>query len=278
MNRPTEGMIIVAQGLLGENEEFLVYRWSLPADTKAGATPEKPLQSFFKPPPTTSPTPSPSTSPSTVSAPQATTPSTPAPSTPNTSLMCDQCNAGPFANALALAGHKTGAHGPKKTGKRMKKPGVEAYTPVSAPSTPIVSTPSPVSSVSAPSVTSQPTSAPVTEPESGPIQFVGTPEQATLPTETPEQTKKPLDQPSKGPSDSLLNASQVQAPAQTQPQTPQTASPKEAVREEIKASRDQQADERIRIHRSGHAHCFVRSYSHDLGQHIERYACGYFLR
>ena len=45
MNRPTEGMIIVAQGLLGENEEFLVYRWSLPADTKAGATtPEAPLQ------------------------------------------------------------------------------------------------------------------------------------------------------------------------------------------------------------------------------------------
>ena len=86
------------------------------ADTKAGASPETPLQSFFKPP-TPPPT---TTSPSTGSAPQTTTPTT---SAPSTSLMCDQCNAGPFANALALAGHKTGAHA-KKAGKRVKKPGV----------------------------------------------------------------------------------------------------------------------------------------------------------
>ena len=77
MNRPTEGMIIVAQGLLGENEEFLVYRWTLPADTKAGTTPETPLQSFFKPtttPPTTSSPPV--TPPATPVTPPVTTPAT----------------------------------------------------------------------------------------------------------------------------------------------------------------------------------------------------------
>ena len=140
MNRPTEGMIIVAQGLLGENEEFLVYRWSLPSDTKAGATTEAPLQTFFKPsapPTTTSATPITSATPTpsapTTSSPQVT--STPSTSAPSTTLMCDQCNAGPFATPLALQGHKIGAHGPKKTGKRLKKPGVGGYTPVSPPST-----------------------------------------------------------------------------------------------------------------------------------------------
>jgi hypothetical protein len=143
MNRPAEGMIIVAQGLLGENEEFLVYRWSLPADTKAGATTEAPLQTFFKPsvpPTTTSATPITSATPTpsapTTGSPQVTgTATTPAPVTPTTTLICDQCNAGPFATPLALQGHKTGAHGPKKTGKRLKKPGVGGYTPVSPPST-----------------------------------------------------------------------------------------------------------------------------------------------
>ena len=43
--------------------------------------------------------------------------------------MCDQCSAGPFVNQLALTGHKVTAHA-KKTVKRLKKPGVSAYTPV----------------------------------------------------------------------------------------------------------------------------------------------------
>ena len=159
MNRPTEGMIIVAQGLLGENEEFLVYRWTLPADTKAGTTPETPLQSFFKPataPPTTSspsvtpvPTTSgtpvtpvpitsspPVTSVPTTSSPPVTPPVTPVTSvTPPTTgaLICDQCNAGPFENQLSLVGHKTTAH--KKPVKRIKRPGVGGYTPVKAPTT-----------------------------------------------------------------------------------------------------------------------------------------------
>ena len=38
INRPTEKMIIVAQGLLGENEEFLVYRWSQLETKEEGQT------------------------------------------------------------------------------------------------------------------------------------------------------------------------------------------------------------------------------------------------
>ena len=50
MNRPTERMVIVAQGLLGENEEFLVYRWSLPSEsTKTIAPTDQTLTPFFKP-------------------------------------------------------------------------------------------------------------------------------------------------------------------------------------------------------------------------------------
>jgi hypothetical protein len=238
MNRPTEGMIIVAQGLLGENEGFLVYRWSLPSDTKAGATPEAaPLQSFFKPsttPATTTspPTTVPPTTATPVSIPQATT--APTPST--TAIMCDQCNAGPFANALALQGHMTGAHAPKKTGKRMKKPGVGAYTPVSIPSpllstpSPLVSTPSPLVAIASPSVaipstSSQPTSVAPTEPESRPITLTATPEQAMLTIATIEKTEKTLEQPK----ETLEQPAQgVQAPTAT------SATPKEPVKEEIK--------------------------------------------
>ena len=56
MNRPTERMVIIAQGLLGENEEFLVYRWTLPSESsKAIAPTEQTLTPFFKPITTQSP-------------------------------------------------------------------------------------------------------------------------------------------------------------------------------------------------------------------------------
>ena len=259
MNRPTEGMIIVAQGLLGENEEFLVYRWSLPSDTKTGATPEAPLQTFFKPsapPTTTSATPITSATPTpsapTTSSPQVTsTPTTSAPVTPTTTLMCDQCNAGPFANPLALQGHKIGAHGPKKTGKRLKKPGVGGYTPVSPPTTaaltPITatltpSTPiSPVSPLSPVTQPSQPTSVAPNEPDSKPISLVASPEQALLPNASAEKTNTSPEKPIQGPNDSLLTASQIQAPTTSPITSPVsdsqalTTPSKEAVKEEIKA-------------------------------------------
>jgi hypothetical protein len=242
MNRPTEGMIIVAQGLLGENEEFLVYRWSLPSDTKAGASPEAPLQSFFKPtvaPPTTSPTTA-----APVSAPQATTTATP--TAPSTALMCDQCSAGPFTSALALAGHKGSAH--KK--RRVKKPGVEGFSSASSPassaSSPASSASSPGSSGAVPASSgavpittaqpSQPTSAAPTEPDFRPITLTASPEQAVLSTatteqieKTQEQIEKKPEQPAQGPNDSLLSTSQIQAPTAT------STAPKEAVKEEIKA-------------------------------------------
>jgi hypothetical protein len=127
MNRPSEGMIIVAQGLLGENEEFLVYRWSLPSDTKVGTTSGPQLQSFFtsgtSPPTTSSPpvTSQPTTSgppvtnqsvtSQSVTSPLVTSTSPPVTSTSSpVTLMCDQCNAGPFANQLALTGHKSAAN------------------------------------------------------------------------------------------------------------------------------------------------------------------------
>jgi len=180
MNRPSEGMIIVAQGLLGENEEFLVYRWSLPSDTKPGTAPETPLQSFFKP--ATTPPTTPTTSPTTT--PVTTTPPT------TTALTCDQCSAGPFESQLALVGHKTTTHA-KKAVKRFKKPGVGSYTPVkaptsatSAPTSPMqAQTSAPTSQITAPtseiiektspsiavqatSTATQPSPVPVIEPDS----------------------------------------------------------------------------------------------------------------
>ena len=237
MNRPTEGMIIVAQGLLGENEEFLVYRWSLPAsaDTKAGATTEAPLQTFFKPsaPPTTT-TPSPSTPsvPTTGSPPVTSAPTTSASTPSSTSLMCDQCNAGPFANALALQGHKTGSHSPKKTAKRLKKPGVLGFSPVAetsskiaVPSSEVAVSSSPVASVSTISQPSQPPpvapTAP-TEPVSGPITLTASSEQSTLSSATTATTEKTSEQVEK----TLEQSAQAQAT---------TATPKETVKEEIKA-------------------------------------------
>jgi hypothetical protein len=72
-NRPTERMIIVAQGVLGENEEFVVWRWTLPSESpKAPAASDKPLSTYFKPSEGT-PTPT-STS---TSTPGATTPTQP---------------------------------------------------------------------------------------------------------------------------------------------------------------------------------------------------------
>jgi hypothetical protein len=257
MNRPTEGMIIVAQGLLGENEEFLVYRWSLPADTKVGATTEAPLQTFFKPsapPTTTSATPITSATPTpsapTTGSPQVTgTSTTPASATTlDSTLMCDVCNAGPFANPLALQGHRIGAHGPKKAVKRLKKPGVAGYTPVSPPSTaplspstatltpvtaPLTSpTPvSPISPVSPVTQSSQPTSSTApTEPESRPISLTASPEQAILPNETGEKTQQTSEQP-------LKEVTEAQSPITTPITTAATTTttPKETVKEEIKA-------------------------------------------
>ena len=201
MNRPTEGMIIVAQGLLGENEEFLVYRWTLPADTKSGTALETPLQSFFKPTTTATTSSPPVTSAPTTATSPPTTPTTSPTSTPVTSplptaqstttaLICDQCSAGPFESQLALVGHKTTTHA-KKPVKRFKKPGVGSYTPVkaptsatSAPTSPMqAQTSAPTSQITAPtseiiektspsiavqatSTATQPSPVPVIEPDS----------------------------------------------------------------------------------------------------------------
>jgi hypothetical protein len=217
MNRPSEGMLIVAQGLLGENEEFLVYRWSLPSDTKPGTASETPLQSFFKPatsPPTTatpqvttpttatSPPTTPSTSPT--STPVTSPLSSPLPTAPptTTALMCDQCSAGPFESPLALMGHKTTSH-PKKPVKRLKKPGVGSYTPVKGSTSAVVPPTSPVqaqtsevtsqitglttettektspgTAAQATSTATQPPSTPVIEPDSGAVKAA---EQTRLP-------------------------------------------------------------------------------------------------
>ena len=49
-NRPTERMVIVAQGVLGDNEEFVVYRWTLPSESpKALTATDRPLSTYFKP-------------------------------------------------------------------------------------------------------------------------------------------------------------------------------------------------------------------------------------
>jgi hypothetical protein len=257
MNRPTEGMIIVAQGLLGENEEFLVYRWSLPSETKPGASsPEAPLQSFFKPsasPPTTATIPSTSTTSSPLSPVTGTV--TESVTTTPTTLMCDQCNAGPFASQLALTGHKTTVHA-KKTTKRLKKPGVSGYTPVTKQATASQTIPQTIPPVSPtiassreitdkPEITAsdkaaQPTSGAVIEPDSRPISLVAGSGQAKLPEQnlvSPEQTlvqpeqslvqpdqslvqsDQSLVQPKQGPVDT---ASQIQAPVTTVVQAPVT--------------------------------------------------------
>jgi hypothetical protein len=237
MNRPSEGMIIVAQGLLGENEEFLVYRWTLPSDTKPGASSsETPLQSFFKPttPSTTSSLPV--TTPPTTT-PQVTTPTTSAtthPTTPTTTplssttppttgaLMCDQCSAGPFVNQLALTGHKVTAHA-KKTVKRLKKPGVTGYTPVAsqpvasqttAPTTPTV-TPTTVTTtdsrettakleVTATDKPNQSTPGAVIEPDSRLISLVAGADQAVI----PEQKVVPGEQTVVSPEQAVVQADQ----------------------------------------------------------------------
>ena len=208
MNRPSEGMIIVAQGLLGENEEFLVYRWSLPSDTKPGTAPETPLQSFFKPattPPTTSSLPVTTTT--TAATPQVTAPTTATPpTTPTTSptttpvtttpptttaLTCDQCSAGPFESQLALVGHKTTTHA-KKAVKRFKKPGVGSYTPVKAPTTAVVppTTPGQAQTTAPTTQTTGPTTE--TTGNSGP----GTAVQATTTVAQPPST--PVIEPDSG--------------------------------------------------------------------------------
>jgi hypothetical protein len=247
MNRPSEGMIIVAQGLLGENEEFLVYRWTLPADAKAGTTPEAPLQTFFKPvtaPPTTAPitaptTATPMTAPTTaptaptaqVTAPTAPTGSLPT-ATPTTALICDQCNAGPFETQLALIGHKTATHA-KKAVKRLKKPGVGGYTAVKPPTGPMQSpTASPTAidgsietspteidtgidkgiATQATTAQSQPPTTPVIEPDSRPLKTAEHAEQATL-------TSIPVDQHA---NDSIGNATAMQSPMQSPKQPPST--------------------------------------------------------
>ena len=274
MNRPSEGMIIVAQGLLGENEEFLVYRWTLPSDTKPGASSsETPLQSFFKPttPSTTSSLPV--TTPPTTT-PQVTTPTTSAtthPTTPTTTplssttppttgaLMCDQCSAGPFVNQLALTGHKVTAHA-KKTVKRLKKPGVTGYTPVAkqpvatqlSPQTTPSATPTTVTTTDSTKTTAklqmtatdkpnQPTPAPVIEPDSRPISLVAGADQTVLPEQkvvSPEQTVVQADQrlvqPTQGASNTLITASQSQSPVTTVVQPPVTTVPG-TPKEELKA-------------------------------------------
>ena len=272
MNRPTEGMIIVAQGLLGENEEFLVYRWTLPADTKPGASSsETPLQSFFTPSATPSTTTTPSATPlTTVTTPSTTTTSSPlspvtatvtAPASTAipTTLMCDQCSAGPFDTQLALTGHKVTAHA-KKTVKRLKKPGVSAYTPVvkqpvasqtTAPTTPTV-TPTTLTTtdsrettakleVTATDKPNQPTPAPVIEPDSRPISLVAGADQTVLPEQkvvSPEQTVVQADQrlvqPTQGASNTLITASQSQSPVTTVVQPPVTTVPG-TPKEELKA-------------------------------------------
>ena len=207
MNRPTERMVIVAQGLLGENEEFPVYRWSLPSEsTKALAPTEQALPSFFKPVATPSapavpvptsttrgaPTSAPSTAVPTPTLAPTAVPTGPAPTTnvPSTPLVCDQCGTGPFENLLKLQGHKMKEHAPKK---RRKKP-LPDFTPVpsSGTSAPAVAT------ASAPTT---PTASTVTPPTAtAPVPFVASPDQGTLPT-TPST-----------PPDSILGAAQIQAP------------------------------------------------------------------
>ena len=227
------------KGLLGENEEFLVYRWTLPADTKPGASSsEAPLQSFFKPSASATTSSPPVTSAPTIATPQVTTPTTTAttpPTTPTTSLtttptttplptttllttgalMCDQCSAGPFVNQLALTGHKVTAHA-KKTVKRLKKPGVSAYTPVANQPVATQTTPQTTPSVTPTTATTtdstkttaespmtttdqpnQPTPGAVIEPDSRPISLVAGVDQAVLSEQTvvsPEQTVVQADQ------------------------------------------------------------------------------------
>jgi hypothetical protein len=245
MNRPSEGMIIVAQGLLGENEEFLVYRWTLPADVKAGATPEIPLQTFFKPvtaPPTTPPITAPTTATpvtATTATPVTATTATPS-TTPSTALMCDQCNAGPFETQLALVGHKTATHA-KKPVKRVKKPGVGSYTPVKPQTAPMQPpTTPPTGPTATPTATdastetspteidtsidkgtattattaqTQPPTTAVIEPDSGAVKTAEHAEQATL-------TSIPTDQHAK---DTATNATAMQPPMQPPKQPPSTA-------------------------------------------------------
>jgi len=210
MNRPTERMVIVARGLLGENEEFLVYRWSLPSESgKTIAPTDQTLAPFFKPIATNSPTNGPSMA---TNGPSMATPmvgigqkSAPAPvieldSRPaggtstnrptiapnaltiashalpsNNPLVCNECGTGPFDNQLKLQSHKTTAHPVKKA--RRKK----AMADLTASAAPI-----PTASTSTPLTASA-----VIPPVPTPIPFTASPEQATLPTTSdvkPSQT------------------------------------------------------------------------------------------
>ena len=192
-NRPTEGMRIVAEGLLGENEEFLVYRWSLPSESSKPITPtNQTLPSFYKPITAQSSTNAPSITSSKPSITQSVPAITPAPvsgavieldSRPaggtlsnqagitsnegsmtsnqpaitSNELHCEVCGTGPFKSLLELQGHKATAHPVKKVVRRKKTVGTLTG---STPSVPTASTVTPFT-------------------VSNPIPLTASPEQAT---------------------------------------------------------------------------------------------------
>ena len=187
MSRPSEGMIIVAQGLLGENEEFLVYRWTLPADAKPGATPEAPLQTFFKPV-TATPTATPTatdgsieTSPTEIDTgidKGTATTATPTTATPSTAPTTAPITATPTATPTATDGSI-------ETSPTEIDTGIDKGTATTAQT--------------------QPPSTPVIEPDSGAVKSAEHAEQATL-------TSIPVDQHA---NDSLLSTSAMQSPMQS---------------------------------------------------------------
>jgi hypothetical protein len=134
MNRPTEGMWIVAEGLLGENEEFLVYRWSLPTEaSKAPVPTDQPLTSFYRPvaaatvpnaplPPAVPPAVSSASAATPTAAPTVptaapTVPTATSSATPSKQVHCAVCGTGPFLSQLELQGHKSTAHPVRRTRK-----------------------------------------------------------------------------------------------------------------------------------------------------------------
>jgi hypothetical protein len=183
MNRPSEAMWIVAEGLLGENEEFLVYRWSLPTEaSKAPASPDQaPLTSFYRPvaAATVPNAPLPAVAPAVPAATPTAAPAVPSATssaTPSKQIHCDVCGTGPFLSQLELQGHMSTAH----PVKRSRKPGSKSSS-ITGSKKPEEPANVPTAPANVPTAPANIPTTPADTPTSTPVPFAASPEQATLP-------------------------------------------------------------------------------------------------
>jgi hypothetical protein len=223
---------------LGENEEFLVYRWSLPSESsKAPAATDQTLPSFYRPVAAASVpnAPLPPAVPPAVSSASAAAPTVPA-ATPaaasSTQIHCDLCGTGPFLSQLELQGHKSTVHPVRRTRKPGSKSSsiTESKKPVKTPETPRTPVGTPVDTPTIPTASAPGplTLSTVVPPVPTPIPFTASPEQATLPaapTSTPSTPAAEVQAPAAAPVPGPAAPVSAPAPAAAAPTAPASTAP-----------------------------------------------------